>query len=70
MVNPEVAKKRILLYENPDSRCHYPFEPSSLGYCWGYAKAVDEDRAADYVRDTCPKSCEFWEEVLDAEADK
>jgi len=56
------AKKRPD-YQNHDRRCHYPFEPGPVGYCWGYAVMVDNGKAADHkaVRAYC-KSCEFWKE--------
>ena len=57
-MNPAEAKKRVRLYENKDGRCHYPFQP--FDYCWGYATAVDNDRAAEFVKGHCP-TCEFWE---------
>lgn len=45
-------------YRNPDSRCLYPFTPDELGYCWGFAHAVDEDRKMDGRG--CSAHCEYW----------
>lgn len=46
-------------YRNPDTRCHYPFEPNPAGYCWGYATAVDKGKKMDGR--TCSAHCELWQ---------
>jgi hypothetical protein len=52
-------KNPFMKYKNPDKRCTYPFEPSLLGYCWGYATKVDEGKKMATI--VCAKRCEFWE---------
>ena len=45
---------RFSKYKNPDKRCTYPFEPMSIGYCWGWASFVDGGNPPK-----CDK-CEMW----------
>jgi len=46
-------------YENKDTRCTYPFESDSLGYCWGYAECVDKGK---HIEEKFCKQCELWKE--------
>ena len=46
-------------YRNPNKRCSYTFEADPLGYCWGYANAVDNNRAGEYTKESCPQ-CSMW----------
>ena len=53
--------KRIPAYENKDPRCGYPFEVHPLGYCWGWANAVDDGREQEFLINSC-LHCESWKE--------
>lgn len=46
---------RFRAYRNPDKKCTYPFEPCSLGYCWGWAHYIDGTGEHPYCED-----CECW----------
>jgi len=58
-------------YRNKDPRCKYPFIPSPIGYCWGFATWVDYKEgkiskeqagecAVESYEEFC-RWCEFWE---------
>ena len=44
----------FMKYKNPDKNCTSPFENDALGYCWGYANAVDKGEIINCSR------CEFY----------
>lgn len=54
-----MKKNPFLKYENKDPRCDYPFTPDPLGYCWGYANNVDENKTKEECDKYC-KGCEMW----------
>lgn len=39
--------------------CRYPFTPEPLGYCWGYAIAIDKGETLDKIHFGC-KDCEYF----------
>lgn len=49
----------IFKYRNPDSNCTYPFEPCAVGYCWGYARAVDDNKTSNEIKEMCI-SCDLY----------
>jgi hypothetical protein len=40
-------------YKNRYGWCTYPFENSGLGYCWGYAYAVDDNASKKDIKKMC-----------------
>ncbi len=51
--------KKMFKYPKPD-RCPMPdfiwYDP--LGYCWGCALAIDENRLDDFLKNNCrPEEC-------------
>lgn len=43
-----------------EEHCDYPFQPSSLGYCWGYAEGVDDGLTDDEIEKDLCRGCEFY----------
>ncbi len=58
-VTAEEYNKAIISYENKDPRCDYQFTPDPLGYCWGYATAIDRGKEDAFVKERCPH-CDLW----------
>jgi hypothetical protein len=54
----------ILNYKNPDSKCHYHFEPDPLGYCFAWAHHVDGTKGFEDMLPRCLR-CECYEDSLD-----
>lgn len=46
-------------YENKNRRCHYPFTPDPLGYCWSFANHVDGDSRFKNIQRIC-SGCNSW----------
>lgn len=60
------AIERVKSYENPDSRCTYPFALDALGYCWSYANHVDGTSGFEDMEKICP-TCDEWSGEADHE---
>ena len=45
------------------SWCSYPFEPSAVGYCWSWAKAVDKGTQESCRVNVCP-GCELFRKEM------
>lgn len=49
-------------YVNRDPRCtHPPTEYDPIDYCFGYARAVDEDRVEEFIENSCKAGCDMWD---------
>ena len=63
MAKVRLRNGKIMIYEQPMKCCMHPMDWSnSLGYCWGYATAVDDGNEKEFLEKICnPDKCrEFF----------
>ena len=41
-------------------RCKYPFAPVPVGYCYGYANGVDDEKSDKEIEELICDGCEFY----------